>query len=113
MILAVILLAFQLMPSNTLHAEPVTTNAHFTAERIFTGHFEPSSMTFLAPNDMLVLDRDAGKVYRVTNGDTSGPILDVNVGTNGYRGLLGVAATDNKKESINVFLYFTEARKII
>ena len=39
----------------------------------------------------------------------SGPILDVNVGTDGYRGLLGVVATDNEKESINVFLYFTEA----
>jgi glucose/arabinose dehydrogenase len=66
-------------------------------------------MTFLAPNDILVLDRDAGKVYRVTNGDVSGSILDVNVGTDGYRGLLGVAAT-NEKESTKVFLYYTEAR---
>ena len=66
-------------------------------------------MTFLAPNDIIILDRDAGKVYRVTNGDVSGPILDVNVGTDGYRGLLGVVAA-NEKEFIRVFLYFTEAR---
>jgi hypothetical protein len=66
-------------------------------------------MTFLAPNDILVLDRDAGKVYRVTNGDLSGPILDVNVGTEGYRGLLGVV-TANEKELTRVFLYYTEAR---
>jgi glucose/arabinose dehydrogenase len=66
-------------------------------------------MTFLAPNDILVLDRDAGKVYRVTNGDVSGQILDVNVGTDGYRGLLGVVAT-NEKEFTRVFLYYTEAR---
>jgi aldose sugar dehydrogenase len=92
-------------------AQPVTVNPRSSVERIFTGHFEPSSMTFLAPNDILVLDRDAGKVYRVTNGIESGPLLDVNVGTDGYRGLLGVVATVNEKESINVFLYFTEAPK--
>lgn len=110
-ILGIIIVLFTNILVNYGWGEPVTANPVFSVERIFTGHFEPSSMIFLAPNDMLVLDRDAGKVYRVTNGDTSRPILDVNVGTNGYRGLLGVAATDNEKESINVFLYFTEARK--
>ena len=91
-------------------ALPVTANPRFSVERIFIGHFEPSSMTFLAPDDILVLDRDAGKVYRVTNGDLSGPILDVNVGTEGYRGLLGVVVTANEKEFTRVFLYYTEAR---
>jgi len=95
---------------NSGWAQPVTVNPRFSVERIFTGHFEPSSMTFLAPNDILVLDRDAGKVYRVTNGDVSGPILDVKVGTVGYRGLLGVAAA-NEKTITTVFLYFTEAPK--
>lgn len=90
-------------------AQPATVNARFSVEKIFTGHFEPSSMTFLAPNDILVLDRDAGKVYRVTKGEVSGPILDVNVGTDGYRGLLGVVAAIGK-EFTNVFLYYTEAR---
>ena len=109
-ILAVILLALQLIASSSLHAEPIMTNAHFTVERIFTGHFEPSTMTFLSPDDILVLDRDAGKVYRITDGVQSKPLLDVKVATDGYRGLLGVAATFNEKKSINVFLYFTEAR---
>jgi glucose/arabinose dehydrogenase len=94
---------------NYAFAQPTTVDARFSVERIFTGHFEPSSMTFLAPNDILVLDRDEGKVYRVTNGDVSGPILDVNVGTDGYRGLLGVV-TANVKEFKRVFLYYTQAR---
>jgi aldose sugar dehydrogenase len=94
---------------NCGYSQPVTVNPRFSVERIFAGHFEPSSMTFLAPNDILVLDRDAGKVYRVTNGDVSGPILDVNVGTDGYRGLLGVVVAD-EKEFTKVFLYYTEAR---
>jgi aldose sugar dehydrogenase len=109
-ILTIILMALQLIPSRSLHAEPIMTNTHFTVERIFTGHFEPSSMTFLSPYDILVLDRDAGKVYRITDGVQSKPLLDVKVATDGYRGLLGVAVTFNEKKSINVFLYFTEAR---
>ena len=110
MILGVTLLAFQLMPSSILYAEPLTTDAQFTAERVFTGQFEPSSMTFVSPDDILVLDRDAGNVYRITDGAQSKPLLDVKVATDGYRGLLGIAATFNEKKSINVFLYFTEAR---
>jgi glucose/arabinose dehydrogenase len=94
---------------NCGYAQPTTVNHRFSIERIFTGHFEPSSMTFLAPNDILVLDRDAGKVFRVKNGDVSGPILDVNVGTEGYRGLLGVVAA-NGKEFTKIFLYYTETR---
>jgi aldose sugar dehydrogenase len=108
-ILGIIIILLINISVNCGYAQPTMVNPRFSVERIFTGHFEPSSMTFLAPNDILVLDRDAGKVYRVTNGDVSGTILDVNVGTDGYRGLLGVAAT-NEKESTKVFLYYTEAR---
>ncbi len=68
------------------------TNTQFRIERTFAANFEPSTMTFLGQDDILVLDRDEGKVYRVTHGIESGPLLDVNVGTDGYRGLLGVVA---------------------
>lgn len=95
--------------ANYGNAQPAATSSTFSLERIFTGHFEPSSMTFLAPDDLLVLDRDAGKVYRITNGDMSDPILDLNVATAGYRGLLGVAVY-KENELTRVFLYFTEAR---
>jgi len=68
-------------------------------------------MTFLGPDDILLLDRDNGKVYRITNGIASGPLLDVNAATDGYRGLLGIAATNNTNGTSTVFLYFTEAHK--
>ena len=61
---------------------------------------------FWAP--MIVLDRDEGKVFRVTHGIQSGPLLDVNVATDGYRGLLGVVKSVTKNTT-NVFLYFTES----
>jgi glucose/arabinose dehydrogenase len=96
--------------SNTLNAQmqPAVLNPKFQVERIFAGHFEPSSMAFLGPDDVLVLDRDEGKVFRVTHGIQSGPLLDVNVATDGYRGLLGIAVSVNKNTT-DVFLYFTES----
>jgi glucose/arabinose dehydrogenase len=49
-------------------------------------------------------------VYRIKNGTESGTLLDVNVATEGYRGLLGIAST-KEKGSTSLFLYFTEAHK--
>jgi hypothetical protein len=110
-IFAIIFVAIQLIPILSVHADPTMTNNHFRIEITFSANFEPSSMTFLGQDDILVLDRDEGKVYRVTQGINSATVLDVNVGTDGYRGLLGVVATVNENESINVFLYFTESPK--
>ncbi|MEP6577200.1 MAG: PQQ-dependent sugar dehydrogenase [Nitrososphaerota archaeon] len=93
-----------------VYAEPITINPKFVVEKIFTGHFEPSSMAFLSADDLIVLDRDEGKVFRITDGVQSQPLLDVNVATSGYRGLLGVAISTNQKNVPQVFLYFTEAR---
>src|SRR5438093_4386904 len=109
-IFAIAIVALQLIPIKLVQAEPTPINTHFTIERIFTGKFEPSSMTFLGPDDILVLSRDEGKVYSVSHGVESGPLLDENVATDGYRGLLGVISTINEMQDTNVFLYFTEAR---
>lgn len=111
LIFGIILMAVQLIPIIFVYAEPTITNTHFRIERIFSENFEPSSMAFVGQDDILVLDRDEGKVYRVIQGINSATLLDVNVGTDGYRGLLGVVATVNENESINVFLYFTESPK--
>ena len=92
------------------YAEPTTANPGFSIETIFTGHFKPSTMTFLGQDDIIVLDRNEGKVYRITNGVQSKPILDVKVATAGYRGLLGVAVSKDDTTK-NVFLYFTESRR--
>ena len=65
-------------------------------------------MSFVGPSDLLVLDRDEGKVFRIIDGKISGgSLIDLDVGTVGYRGLLGIAiATDKIPNS--VFLYFTK-----
>lgn len=105
----VIITILTVLPACTIdvYADPVATDPRFTIEPIFTGHFKPSSMSFVGPDDVLVLDRDEGKIYRIIDGKISDrPLIDLNVGTVGYRGLLGIAiATDNIPKS--VFLYFT------
>lgn len=68
-------------------------------------------MTFLGADDILLLDKDNGKVYRIKNGIESGPLLDVNVASDGYRGLLGVTASNKEIEPTKIFLYFTEAHR--
>ena len=110
-VIIVILGGLQFLFINFVQSEPTILNPDFTIQRIFVGDFEPSSMTILGPDDLLVLDRDEGKMYRIKNGIESGPLLDVNVATDGYRGLLGAAASTDNSGSTKLFLYFTEARR--
>lgn len=66
-------------------------------------------MAFLGQNDVIILDRDGGKVYRIVDWTmNSNPILDAKVATIGYRGMLGVDVKVDEKGDY-VFLYFTEA----
>jgi aldose sugar dehydrogenase len=101
-----LLVLFQIFNFPVL-AQPSTVNPNFKLEKVFEGNFAPSTMSFLGPDDILVLDRDTGIVFRVTHGIKSGPLLDVDVATRGYRGLLGVANSVDKNNITNVFLFFT------
>ena len=42
---------------------------YLTIERVFRGISYPSSMAFLGPNDILVLEKANGTVMRIVNGD--------------------------------------------
>jgi aldose sugar dehydrogenase len=86
---------------------------------LYNGLKNPTSMAFLGPNDILVLERN-GTVQRIVNGVKSDkPLLDLNVATTGERGMLGIAVNKNVEltqdsianEHTFVFLYFTSAEK--
>jgi aldose sugar dehydrogenase len=91
------------------YAEPVAVEANLKIQHIFSGQFKPSNMAFVGLDDILVLDRNEGKVYRITGGIMAPePVLDVNIATVGYRGMLGIDTL--KHEASNyVFLYYTES----
>jgi aldose sugar dehydrogenase len=81
------------------------------AEVIAEGLTFPTTMAFLGPNDILVLEKDNGTVRRITNGNMLlDPILDVNVANKYERGMLGIAVSHQEMEngSTHVFLYYTE-----
>ncbi len=71
-----------------------------------------TSMAFLAPNDILVLEKNTGKIDRIVNGKMlPNSVLDVAVANYIERGLLGIAiaptlSPDGKRY---VYLYYTQA----
>ncbi|MGN6347253.1 MAG: PQQ-dependent sugar dehydrogenase [Candidatus Nitrosocosmicus sp.] len=71
-----------------------------------------TSMAFVGPNDILVLEKSTGKINRIVNGtQLSKPVIDLAVANKIERGLLGIAVapnvtSDGKKY---VFLYYTQA----
>ena len=83
---------------------------NFKIESIITGLRSPTDMTFLGPKDIIVLEKNNGKVQRVLNGKISAnPLLDVNVSNKNERGLLGIAISEAENKSAYVYLYYTEA----
>ena len=88
---------------------PIINDSNLKAEVVFKGIEFPTSMAFLGPNDILVLEKNNGTVRRIVDGIMlPEPLLDVNVANKNERGMLGIAVTKNESKT-NVFLYYTEA----
>ena len=98
--------------------KPVMSDQNLKAELVVKGLESPTSMAFLGPNDILVLEKNKGTVQRIVNGvKLSEPLIDLDVANTD--GLLGIAIEKNMttnqkdvtKNSTYVFLYFTASKK--
>jgi glucose/arabinose dehydrogenase len=70
----------------------------------------PTSMAFLGPDDILVLEKEKGTVQRIVNGEMLlTPVLTVGVASQVERCMCGIAVSKSDSETVYVFLYFTEA----
>ena len=97
------------IPSPSSGGPTIINDTSLRVETVSTGLVRPTSMAFLGPNDILVLEKNTGNVHRITNGQLlPQPLLHVNVATQIERGLLGIAVTKNGPTTY-VFLYYTEA----
>ena len=67
----------------------------------------PVSLAFLGPNDMLVLEKNTGRVQRIVNGVFDSTVLDLAVNSSSERGLLGIALHPNFATNFQVYLYWT------
>ena len=93
---------------------PTIKDPNLKVEVVFKGLKFPTSMAFLGPNDILVLEKNNGTVQRIVNGTMLlNPLLDVNVATQIERGMLGIAVgkhSNTNGRPTYVFLYFTETK---
>jgi glucose/arabinose dehydrogenase len=76
---------------------------------VVTGLVTPTSIAFLGEEDLLVLEKNTGKVVRVTDGSVSSTVLDLAVNFGSERGLLGIALHPDFPETNFVYLYWTES----
>jgi aldose sugar dehydrogenase len=103
--------------------QPFIFDPNLKAEIVYQGLEKPSSMAFLGPNDILVLEDNLkdkeGTVQRIVNGIKLGkPLLDLNITF--PEGLLGIAVEKNvnmnrigtNKELTYVFIYVAGAKKV-
>lgn len=88
--------------------EPYLSDANLKIEEVVGGLEAPTTMSFLGPDDFLILEKDKGTVLRVINGNVlDKPLLDVEVANSVERGMCGIAVSKNGPH-LFVFLYFTE-----
>jgi len=99
--------------------QPIINDPNLKAEVITKGLQNPTSMAFLGPNDILVLEKDQGTVQRIVNDNMlPQPVLQTKVATEGERGMLGIAISKHPaiihgittiSNTTFVFLYYTES----
>jgi len=104
---------------------PTINDPNLKVQVVFKGLRIPTSIAFLGPNDIVVLEKNSGNVLRIVGGHVlKQPLLHVDIATPFVEwGLLGIAiskpmnTTDNENSSNNsnndgntkVFLYYTES----
>jgi aldose sugar dehydrogenase len=96
-------------------AAPSIRDPNLKVQVVAKGLSFPTTMDFLGPNDILVLEKNNGTVQRIQNGTMLlDPVLDVNVANKYERGMLGIAILSKEEQqqengTTYIFLYYTEA----
>lgn len=89
---------------------PTVSDETLTVEKVTDGLDFPTSMAFIGNNDILVTEKNTGKVVRIVDGALMPqPPLDIPVATSIERGLLGIATSNSTDGKTYVFLYYTES----
>jgi glucose/arabinose dehydrogenase len=95
------------IPAWAQPAAPTMTHRKLGVRPVVTGLALPTGIAFLGANDLLVLEKNSGRVMRVTRGVIRGPVLDLGVNAASERGLLGIALHPEFPEDPGVYLFWT------
>src|SRR6185295_19292908 len=101
--------ATTLINVTTQGSGPAMLDPNLSVTTVVTGLSQPTMMAFIGANDFLVLEKDTGRVRRVTNGALQQTALDLPVNSASERGLLGIALHPNFNINRFVYLYWTES----
>ena len=97
---------------------PSLTDRNLRVELVARDFDFPTSIEFLGKDDFLLLEKNTGDIYRILNGNVTGPLIHIDVSQKDERGLLGIAILENDnlnkdKDNTFVFLYYTLCTKVI
>ena len=104
--------AVLLAPAALLRAQlptPSVVDPNLAVRTVIGGLDQPTTMSFLGPDDFFVLEKASGKVKRVIKGTVDSTVLDLAVNSGSERGLLGIALHPNFPGNPGVYLYWTES----
>jgi aldose sugar dehydrogenase len=88
--------------------KPELFDTNLKISTIAEGLSTPTTMAFVGPGDILVLEKDTGMVKRIVNGKVlAKPVLDINVANSIERCLCGIAISKHSSTTY-VFLFYTE-----
>ena len=74
---------------------------------VVSGFVTPTSLAFIGSDDLLVLEKNTGRVVRVTGGVAAGIALDLGVNFASERGLLGIALHPDFPDDPGVYLFWS------
>ena len=94
--------------SNRLAAQEMV-HPRLDVRTVVEGLDLPTTLAFLGPDDILVLEKNTGQVKRVTGGAVESTVLDLAVNFAANRGLLGIALHPQFDDNGFVYLYWTES----
>ena len=66
---------------------PTVVDPNLAVRTVIAGLNQPTTMAFIGPNDIFVLEKPTGKVQRIRNGAIQGTVLDLAVNSASERGL--------------------------
>jgi glucose/arabinose dehydrogenase len=94
-------------PLNAQAAGPTILHPRLGVRPVVQGLAVPTSIAFLGPDELLVLEKNSGRVLHVEGGVVQGTVLDLSVNSNSERGLLGIAVHPNFPTNPGVYLFWT------
>jgi glucose/arabinose dehydrogenase len=88
---------------------PTMLDPRLSVRTLADGLVTPTSLAFLGADNILVLEKNTGKVRRIVGGQVQSTVLDLPVNFGSERGLLGIALHPDFPQDPSVYLYWTES----